>query len=56
MVSRKLEGYILGAIEKPADESLREGQKWKMNNAPVRVWLLSSVSPQIAKQVERIKD
>ena len=56
LVSRKLEGYILGAIEKPADESSREGQKWKMTNALVRAWLLSSLSPQIAKQVERIKD
>ena len=56
LVSRSLEGYIHGAIEKPADENSKEGQKWKMTNALVRAWLLSSVSPQIAKQVERIKE
>ncbi|XP_037437225.1 uncharacterized protein LOC119320042 isoform X2 [Triticum dicoccoides] len=56
LVSRRLEGYILGAIEKPADENSKEGQKWKMTNALVRAWLLSSVSPKIAKQVERIKE
>src|SRR6266540_5296399 len=56
LISRKLEGYVLGTIEKPADENSKEGQKWKMTNALVRAWLLSSVSPQIAKQVERIKD
>ncbi|CAN6195794.1 unnamed protein product [Urochloa humidicola] len=56
LVSRKLEGYILGSIEKPEEENSREGQKWKMTNALVRAWLLSSVSPQIAKQVERIKE
>ncbi|XP_047048980.1 uncharacterized protein LOC124653976 [Lolium rigidum] len=55
LVSRKLEGYILGTIEKPADENSREGQRWKMTNALVRAWLLSSVSPEIAKQVGRIK-
>ena len=56
LVSRKLEGYILGTIEKPAEEGSKEGQKWKMTNALVRAWLLSSLSPQIAKQVERIKE
>ncbi|WVZ90773.1 hypothetical protein U9M48_037041, partial [Paspalum notatum var. saurae] len=56
LVSRKLEGYILGTIEKPAEESSKEGQRWKMTNALVRAWLLSSLSPQIAKQVERIKE
>lgn len=56
LVSRKLEGYILGTVEKPSDENSKEGQRWKMTNALVRAWLLSSVSPQIAKQVERIKD
>lgn len=56
LVSRKLEGYILGMVEKPADESSKEGQKWKATNALVRAWLLSSVSPQIAKQIERIKE
>ncbi|XBI73823.1 hypothetical protein VPH35_067484 [Triticum aestivum] len=45
LVSRSLEGYIHGAIEKPADENSKEGQKWKMTNALVRAWLLSSVSP-----------
>src|SRR6266498_3094063 len=56
LVSRKLEGYVLGTIEKPADQNSKEGQKWKMTNALVRAWLMSSISPQIAKQVERIKD
>ncbi|KAM3368389.1 hypothetical protein ACQJBY_016747 [Aegilops geniculata] len=56
LVSRKLEGYILGTIEKPEEEGSKEGQKWRMINALVRAWLLSSVSSQIAKQVERIKD
>ena len=56
LVSRKLEGYILGMVEKPADESSKEGQKWKATNALVKAWLLSSVSPQIAKQIERIKE
>ena len=56
LVSRKLEGYDLGTVEKPAEESSKEGQRWKMTNALVRAWLLSSVSPQIAKQVERIKE
>ncbi|SPT18889.1 unnamed protein product [Triticum aestivum] len=56
LVSRRLEGYILGAIEKPEDENSKEGQRWKMTNALVRAWLLSSLSPQIAKQVERIKE
>lgn len=56
LVSRKLEGHILGTIEKPAEEGSKEGQKWKMTNALVRAWLLSSLSPQIAKQVERIKE
>ncbi|KAK1604216.1 hypothetical protein QYE76_027889 [Lolium multiflorum] len=56
LVSRKLEGYILGTIQKPLEESSKEGQKWKTTNALVRAWLLSSMSPQIAKQVERIKD
>ncbi len=56
MVSRKLEGYVLGTIEKPIEESSKEGQKWKMTNALVRAWLLSSLSSQIAKQVERIKE
>ena len=56
LVSRKLEGYILGTIEKPAEENSKEGQRWKTSNALVRAWLLSSLSPQIAKQVERIKE
>ncbi|XP_071681833.1 uncharacterized protein [Lolium perenne] len=56
LVSRKLEGYILGTVEKPTEEDSKEGQRWKMTNALVRAWLLSSVSPQIAKQVERIKE
>lgn len=56
LVSRKLEGYILGTAEKPIEEDSKDGQKWKMTNAFVRAWLLSSVSPQIAKQVERIKE
>ncbi|KAM0864030.1 hypothetical protein ACQ4PT_044189 [Festuca glaucescens] len=56
LVSRKLEGYILGTVEKPAEEDSNEGQRWKMTNILVRAWLLSSVSPQIAKQVERIKE
>lgn len=56
LVSRKLEGYVLGTIHKPAEENTKEGQKWKTTNALIRAWLLSSVSPQIAKQVERIKD
>ncbi|KAK1614827.1 hypothetical protein QYE76_020344 [Lolium multiflorum] len=56
LVSRKLEGYILGTVEKPAEEESKEGQRWRMTNALVRAWLLSSVSPKIAKQVERIKD
>lgn len=56
LVSRKLDGYILGTVEKPMEENSKEGQKWKMTNALVRAWLLSSLSPQIAKQVERIKE
>jgi hypothetical protein len=56
LVSRKLEGYILGTIEKPADKNSKEGQRWKMTNALVRAWLLSSVSPQISKQVKMIKE
>jgi transposase InsO family protein len=56
LVSRKLEGYILGTIEKPAEESSKEAQRWRTANALVRAWLLSSLSPQIAKQVERIKE
>jgi hypothetical protein len=56
LVSRKLEGYILGTIKKPMEEDSKEGQKWKVTNALVRAWLLSSVSSQIAKQVERIKE
>lgn len=56
LVSRKLEGYILGTMKRPMEEDSKEGQKWKMTNALVRAWLLSSVSSQIAKQVERIKE
>lgn len=56
LVSRKLEGYVLGTIEKPLDENSKDGQKWKVTNALVRAWLLSSISPLIAKQVERIKE
>ena len=56
LVSRKLEGYILGTIEKQAEEGSKEGQKWKTTNALVRACLLSYLSPQIAKQVERIKE
>ena len=56
LVSKRLEGYILGIVEKPLEESSKEGPKWKMMNALVRAWLLSSISPQIAKQVERIKE
>uniref|UniRef100_A0ACD5Y0Z4 Uncharacterized protein n=1 Tax=Avena sativa TaxID=4498 RepID=A0ACD5Y0Z4_AVESA len=56
LVSRKLEGYILGTVQKPAEEDSKDGQKWRTTNALVRAWLLSSVSPQIAKQVERIKE
>src|SRR6266540_6522634 len=56
LVSRKLEGYVIGTIEKPIEESSKEGHKWKMTNALVRAWLLSSLSSQIAKQVERIKE
>jgi hypothetical protein len=56
LVSRRLEGYVLGTVNKPDDESSKEGQKWKATNALVRAWLLSSISPQIAKQVERIKE
>lgn len=56
LVSRKLEGYILGTVEKPEEEGSKEGQKWRATNALVRAWLLSSMSSQIAKQVERIKD
>lgn len=55
LVSRKLEGYVLGTIERPAEENTKEGQRWKTTNALIRAWLLSSVSPQIAK-LERIKD
>ena len=54
LVSRKLEGYILGTVEKPSEEESKEGQRWRMTNALVRAWLLSSLSPKIAKQVERI--
>lgn len=56
LISRKLEGYVLDTVEKPVEENSKEGQRWKMTNALVRAWLLSSVSPQIAKQVERIKE
>lgn len=56
LVSRKLEGYILGTVEKPSEEESKEGQRWRMTNALVRAWLLSSLSPKIAKQVERIKE
>jgi hypothetical protein len=56
LVSRKLEGYVLGTVERPIEEESKEGQRWKMKNALVRAWLLSSISPQIAKQVERIKE
>src|SRR6266498_3289553 len=56
LVSRKLEGYVLGTVERPFEEESKEGQRWKMKNALVRAWLLSSISPQIAKQVERIKE
>ncbi|KAM0913671.1 hypothetical protein ACQ4PT_012019 [Festuca glaucescens] len=56
LVSRKLEAYILGTKEKPEEENSKEGQKWRTTNALVRAWLLSSLSPQIAKQVERIKE
>lgn len=56
LVSRRLEGYVLGTVGKPPDEDSKEGQKWKTSNALVRAWLLSSISPQIAKQVERIKE
>jgi hypothetical protein len=41
LVSRKLEGYILGTIEKPAEESSKEAQRWRTANALVRAWLLS---------------
>lgn len=47
---------MLGTTEKPEDEESKEGQRWKTSNALVRAWLLSSISPQIAKQVERIKE
>jgi hypothetical protein len=56
LVSRRLEGYVLGTAEKPTEEDSKEGQRWKTSNALVRAWLLSSISPQIAKQVERIKE
>ena len=56
LVSRKLEGYVLGTVQKPGDENTKEGQKWKTTNALIRAWLLSSISPQIAKQIERIRD
>ena len=46
----------MGTIEKPVEENSKERRRWKMTNALVRAWLLSSVSPQIAKQVERIKE
>ena len=36
LVSRKLEGYILGTTGKPAEEDSKDGQKWKMTNALVR--------------------
>jgi hypothetical protein len=45
LVSRRLEGYVLGKVNKPDDESSKEGQKWKTTNALVRAWLLSSFSP-----------
>ena len=56
LISRNLEGYILGTEEKPIEENSKEAQKWKATNALVRAWLLSSISSQIAKQVERIKE
>lgn len=43
-------------MEKPIEENSKEAQKWKATNALVRAWLLSSISSQIAKQVERIKE
>ena len=55
-ISRNLEGYILGTVKKPIEENSKEAQKWKATNALVRAWLLSSISSQIAKQVERIKE
>uniref|UniRef100_A0ACD5W740 Uncharacterized protein n=1 Tax=Avena sativa TaxID=4498 RepID=A0ACD5W740_AVESA len=56
LVLRKREGYVLGTVKKPLEEDSKEGQRWRATNALVRAWLLSSVSPQIAKQVERIKE
>uniref|UniRef100_A0ACD5W509 Uncharacterized protein n=1 Tax=Avena sativa TaxID=4498 RepID=A0ACD5W509_AVESA len=56
LVSRKLEGYVLGTVKKPLEEDSKEGQSWRATNALVRAWLLGSLSPQIAKQVERIKE
>jgi hypothetical protein len=56
LVSRRLEGYVLGTVEKPPDEDSKEGERWETSNALVRAWLLSSISSQIAKKVERIKE
>uniref|UniRef100_A0ACD6ADD2 Uncharacterized protein n=1 Tax=Avena sativa TaxID=4498 RepID=A0ACD6ADD2_AVESA len=56
LVSRKLEGYVLGTVKKPLEEDSKESQRWRATNALVRAWLLGSLSPQIAKQVERIKE
>ncbi|XBJ24584.1 hypothetical protein VPH35_002436 [Triticum aestivum] len=44
LISRNLEGYILGTTEKPIKENSKEAQKWKATNALVRAWLLSSIS------------
>jgi len=55
LVSRKLEGYILGTIEKPEEENSKEGQKWKMTNALVRAWLLRSLSPQKLNKLRESK-
>jgi hypothetical protein len=42
LVSRKLEGYILKTIEKPADENSREGRRRKMTNALVRAGIATN--------------
>jgi hypothetical protein len=55
LVGRRLEGYLTGAITEP-DEGTPAWEEWRSTHMLVYIWLLSSMTPPIAANVDGIED